>query len=146
MANQHDGNGSGNGNGYKYEPLLDGKAIRLLNLYPGSIDETIRCSLTVTEIDSGYLQYEAISYAWGSPVRSRSIVCNSQALKITESLFTALQRFRFDHHVRALWADAICIDQENTAERSSQINLMGQIYRNASKVLVWLGHEEDAVV
>jgi len=38
-----------------------------------------------------------------------------------------------------LWIDAICINQENSLEKGHQIKLMGQIYKNASRVLVWLG-------
>ena len=38
-----------------------------------------------------------------------------------------------------LWVDAICIDQTNDAERSSQVWLMDQTYRDAVCVSVWLG-------
>lgn len=38
-----------------------------------------------------------------------------------------------------VWADAICIDQTNDAERSSQVRLMDQTYRDAVCVSVWLG-------
>lgn len=44
--------------------------------------------------------------------------------------------------------DAVCIDQQNNEEKSTQIPLMGQIYRSASKVLAWLGEggiEEGAI-
>jgi hypothetical protein len=43
---------------------------------------------------------------------------------------------------RTIWVDAICIDQSNPDERSQQVQLMGQIYRNAQRVLVWLGHSD----
>ncbi len=41
-----------------------------------------------------------------------------------------------------LWVDAICIDQSNILERSHQVALMGDIYRRAEKVIVWLSPKE----
>ncbi|KAJ8112922.1 hypothetical protein OPT61_g4827 [Boeremia exigua] len=40
---------------------------------------------------------------------------------------------------RALWVDAVCIDQRNVQERSSQVRMMYKIYFQAEQVLVWLG-------
>jgi hypothetical protein len=37
------------------------------------------------------------------------------------------------------WIDAICIDQNNDDEKSSQVALMGEIYTSAYQVVVWLG-------
>jgi hypothetical protein len=42
---------------------------------------------------------------------------------------------------RYFWIDALCIDQDNTSERSHQVQLMGEIYSQADWVLVWLGDE-----
>ncbi|KAF7870193.1 uncharacterized protein EAF02_009383 [Botrytis sinoallii] len=39
------------------------------------------------------------------------------------------------------WIDAICINQDDLDERSQQVLLMGSIYKNASRVTVWLGEE-----
>jgi hypothetical protein len=38
-----------------------------------------------------------------------------------------------------LWIDEICINQQDLEERSAQIAIMGDIYRAAQSVLVWLG-------
>lgn len=38
-----------------------------------------------------------------------------------------------------IWIDALCIDQSNDTERQNQIELMGDIYRAATKVHIWLG-------
>lgn len=38
-----------------------------------------------------------------------------------------------------LWADAICIDQQNLKERSNQVQRMGSIYSKAGEALLWLG-------
>jgi hypothetical protein len=42
---------------------------------------------------------------------------------------------------RLLWIDAICIDQTEEAEqeRNQQLQIMGHIYSQAVKVIIWLG-------
>jgi hypothetical protein len=37
----------------------------------------------------------------------------------------------------------VCINQKNTVERSHQVSFMGDIYRNAKKVLVYIGKDSD---
>lgn len=37
------------------------------------------------------------------------------------------------------WIDALCIDQENLAERNHQVTQMGKIYASAYRVVSWLG-------
>lgn len=51
-------------------------------------------------------------------------------------------RVRLDDCVRAVWADAISINQDDIEERGHQVSLMRRIYRRAKKVFIWLG--EDA--
>jgi len=38
-----------------------------------------------------------------------------------------------------LWFDAICINQKYWPERREQLLLMGELYANARKTIVWLG-------
>jgi hypothetical protein len=38
-----------------------------------------------------------------------------------------------------IWIDAVCINQEDVAEKSSQVAMMDQIYSAAQNVIVWLG-------
>ena len=42
-----------------------------------------------------------------------------------------------------MWADAVCINQSDLDERSSQVSIMGDIYKNAQKCQVWLGTVEE---
>lgn len=42
-----------------------------------------------------------------------------------------------------LWIDSICINQEDVEERNSQVKIMGDIYKNASTVVIWLGASDD---
>jgi len=60
-------------------------------------------------------------------------------LAITQNLHSALFRLLLLNKARLIWADAICINQEDTEERSSQARLMKDIYQLASSVIIWLG-------
>ncbi|KAL9596066.1 MAG: hypothetical protein Q9219_006052 [cf. Caloplaca sp. 3 TL-2023] len=110
------------------------------SLLPGRRDQPIICELAVYKV-SDTPSYEAISYVWGDPTVTSQIICNDRNVDITSNLNKALQRFRYDGHERFLWADALCIDQYNLAERAHQVNLMGTIYERADKVLIWLGDD-----
>ncbi|KNG44767.1 ob-fold nucleic acid binding domain [Stemphylium lycopersici] len=133
-------------NPLQYDPLPPDKSIRVLDLAPGSWDEPVHCSLRTVRLNAENLLYEAISYAWGDHTDRKTIVCNDSVFSTTRSLFEALQRFRRIDTIRTLWADAICINQDDTGERTSQVQLMSLIYSKASCVLIWLQHEEDDVV
>ncbi|KAF7905706.1 hypothetical protein EAE99_012007 [Botrytis elliptica] len=56
------------------------------------------------------------------------------AVKTTQR--TSPQKPRFKPET-CLWADALCINQEDLTERNQQVSLMHQIYKHASRILVW---------
>ncbi|KAK2058616.1 HET domain-containing protein [Colletotrichum caudatum] len=124
---------------FEYEPLdLGSRSFRLLMLHPG-ISGEVECDLFQATLEPGNtIPYEALSYAWGSNDLSDSITVNRKRLPVTKSLFHALNHLRHDQ-VRILWVNAVCIDQGNTAERGHQVGQMGDIYREAEQVLIWLG-------
>lgn len=70
-------------------------------------------------------------------------MCNTNSLRVTPNLWDLLHQLRDAQKSHFLWADAICIDQSNVAERSQQVRLMGDIYAKASKVFVWLGVKDS---
>ncbi|MCJ1268791.1 hypothetical protein MMC22_008679 [Lobaria immixta] len=44
-----------------------------------------------------------------------------------------------------IWIDAICINQQDPIERGAQVSIMGDVYRAAHSVVVWLGpHDKQA--
>lgn len=55
-------------------------------------------------------------------------------------------RNRYEQHENAtslqrlVWIDALCINQDEMAERASQVKLMGRIYQKAADVKIWLGN------
>jgi hypothetical protein len=40
-----------------------------------------------------------------------------------------------------IWIDALCINQRDETEKSKQVQMMGQIYKKAAMVLMWLGSD-----
>ncbi|KAI0839750.1 heterokaryon incompatibility protein-domain-containing protein [Hypoxylon sp. FL0890] len=48
------------------------------------------------------------------------------------------------HQQRPIWIDAICINQQDRAEKENQVKLMDKIYANATTVKVWLGEASAA--
>jgi len=67
---------------------------------------------------------------------------------VTENVLTILQHLRHETQGRCLWIDALCIDQNNDAEKSLQVPLMRLIYAKAQAVIIWLGyegHEDEAL-
>ncbi|KAF2840686.1 HET-domain-containing protein [Patellaria atrata CBS 101060] len=131
---------------YEYEPLPTGNYIRLLELRPGKANSRLLCQLRSVPISEAP-SYSAISYAWGHTKEREDILCEGRRLSITPNLGDALRRFRSTERSRFLWADNICIDQNNVLERGHQVKLMASIFESAAEVLIWLGaDEEDAAI
>ncbi|KAH6839287.1 heterokaryon incompatibility protein-domain-containing protein [Alternaria alternata] len=88
------------------------------------------------------LDYDAISYVWGSAPASVTVKCNGRPLVVTS---TALEMLHYLHQyqknttTRKIWIDAICINQEDEEEKGIQIPLMREIYSRARAVVVWMG-------
>ncbi|KAI0442937.1 heterokaryon incompatibility protein-domain-containing protein [Xylaria telfairii] len=129
---------------YEYTAIVAPQTIRLMHLHPGSETDPIHISLVVTALDS-VPDFESISYCWGSEQGKRQVTCDGASLSITNSLFTGLEYFRYADRSRTLWADAICINQADVVEKSSQVLLMPHIYSQATCTLVWLGVADDPV-
>ncbi|KAK4135734.1 HET-domain-containing protein, partial [Trichocladium antarcticum] len=118
------------------------REIRLLHLQPGQGTEEAdelqtECRLSVVSLDSNP-SYEALSYRWGS--RTSTVLVDGHEVVVPENLDEALRRFRLDGRERVLWADAVCIDQSQVAERNAQVALMADIYKTCERCLVWMGN------
>ncbi|KAJ8126832.1 hypothetical protein O1611_g6807 [Lasiodiplodia mahajangana] len=116
--------------------------IRLLELLPGRPSDDIRCVLTTHPLLPGVVKYEALSYVWGDPDVTKPISVNGDSLQVTVNLRSALRHLRRTNKSRILWVDAICIDQSDPDERAYQVSFMGDIYRSAKRVIIWLGQSD----
>lgn len=136
-----------------YKPLdtSNANSFRILKLQPGDKDASIVCNLIHSRLDVRPRRrrrrkqpaYEAISYVWGSSDKTIPIYCNGKRLYITESLRDALVRVRLPDRPRMVWADSVCIDQDNLPEKGHQVQFMGKIYSSASRVLICLGNDDE---
>jgi hypothetical protein len=62
---------------------------------------------------------------------------------ITTNLESALRRLRLVQDPRIIWADALCINQQDVDERSTRVALIGRIYEDCREVQIWLGEEDN---
>lgn len=103
----------------------------------------IECQLLLSEIASGAIDYEAVSYTWGTAKDVDFVLIDGQRVKIGLNLSLILRDLRLPDTERTLWIDAICINQDDNGERSHQVQRMGNIYRHAWQVLFCLGRPTE---
>ena len=137
---------------YQYQPLQKWQT-RLIRLLPGIFDAPIECELFVADViaQPGFgvlelgqvVEYEAVSYSWGWPKRTAPVICNQRACFVPPTLRDAFRYLRRVHEQRWLWCDALCINQEDFAEKSKQIQIMLLIFSKAKRVIAWLGRSKD---
>lgn len=88
--------------------------------------------------------YVAISYVWGqstTPVLAR---INGRDLPIGRNISQALRHLRRKDTSIRIWADAVCIDQQNSKERNHQVQQMRNIYAPSSETIVYLGDNDGS--
>ena len=155
---------------YEYSALDESASeIRLMTLLPGRFEDDISITIETVVLTKEHIpQYEALSYVWGSPEnpmdisvkarkpkRSKSVsllgrsrrrrleACSHGTISVTQNLTTALPYLRMRDRPRVLWFDAICVNQQDIAERGQQVKRMAAVYSMASPVIVWLGPESQ---
>lgn len=114
--------------------------IRILILEPGVDNDGLAGRLEVVNLTQAHRSFEAISYVWGSDIKDQSITIGGKEMAITTSLRDSLRQTRWPDKPRALWADAICINQEDDKEKGHQVWLMGRIYKASRCTLICLGY------
>lgn len=125
-----------------YSPLPAGKWIRLLKLEPGELDAPLHCELTTFHLSSAP-SYEAISYVWGDPAKTRALICQDSIKEVTINLDHALRRMRSLARVHLVWADAVCINQADDKEKAHQVGMMEEVYAAARRVQIFLGDKNS---
>jgi len=131
-----------------YSPLVRPESmIRLLKIKRGIFRaDSVDCELVDFDINIAP-DYGALSYCWGPPPDDCKFLCNGKVFYGRASLERALKRLRAGfmpgEREEYIWADAICINQRDLAEKNSQIRLMERIYSNAATVYVDLGDTQD---
>ena len=136
---------------YVYNALRDGRDIRLMRFSYSEIDKIIVCSLFPKPLDTivaSPAKYYALSYVWGDPNETITVLCDGKSLDITKNLHALLLELCDNWEVEPdiseyFWADAICINQADDAEKTQQVRLMQDIYHHADGVIAWLGEATE---
>jgi hypothetical protein len=131
-----------------YAPLdRSRREIRLIEIL--STKPKIVCNLTTVSLDQDP-EFSALSYLWGDTGKTEAITVNGVEQLITSSLANALEYVPY-HWKNAfterepkscrLWADALCINQDDELEKGHQVQLMKFIYPAAEIVFSCLDIE-----
>jgi hypothetical protein len=131
---------------YRSLPLGE---IRLLKLHTGKLDRELEYALVTCRPDAE--KYTALSYTWGTEPCTTSIKVSAHGqtyeIPVRPNLESALRHLRarppFSEESQLLWVDAVCINQDDSGERNTQVAMMADIYNKAQSVMVWLGEERD---
>ncbi|KAJ9607437.1 hypothetical protein H2200_008510 [Cladophialophora chaetospira] len=140
---------------FSYDEIT--RADHRIRLFKVSTDteEPLRCIIKTFDADKCPTTYEALSYTWTIPTsnveKPRKILLNEKEFVVQENLYNFLKRISqgsIDDNGQPLrpsylWIDAICINQESTTEKSSQVQHMGRVYERAQRVLAWLGEGDE---
>jgi hypothetical protein len=124
-----------------YEPLdVENCEIRMLRILPGPLHSVIKCTMTKTSLINP-IKYAALSYCWGDPNFTTTIIVNNIPTQVRINLAEALQQLR-ENGVHRIWADALCINQADRQEKSNQIRVMKLVYERAEFTYAWIGKED----
>lgn len=149
----------------RIEPPIE---TRLIYLHPGGFHDCIYCTIYHANIleKRPQTEYTALSYVWGDAIQKKTIQLGYHQLptsettrtwsfapslgadcykpfQVTKNLEKALRHLRDGASGRILWVDAICINQSDSKEKISQVQSMGDVYKNAIEVRIWLGSLND---
>ena len=134
---------------FEYRKLPKGRYIRVLHLLPSpNFHDPIQCDLEEFSLDSSSDQqrgFRAVSYVWGSQDRTELVSCEGKTFLTTRSCDLVLRNLRQKQNACRLWIDAICISQKSTEERNQQVLLMGDIFKSARQVYIWLGQGSQEI-
>ena len=101
------------------------KEIRILKLKPSkSIDDDPDCVMYTTPVAGA--SFAAISYVWGSPKHQKQMTINGHRISVGRNAHTALRYVRDTQVEKHIWIDALCINQDDLAERSQQVSFMAR--------------------
>jgi Heterokaryon incompatibility protein (HET) len=128
---------------YTWEPPFpDGM---VLPTSPGeTLDAETRYQTRITSSTSTHSSKNTINSPDTEETKGLSIInVNSTAMAIQHNLCLAILHLRSPTHTLDLWVDAVCINQKDKIEVSSQVSLMSLIYSRAQTVVAWLGPKES---
>ncbi|KAF5724960.1 heterokaryon incompatibility protein [Fusarium mundagurra] len=128
---------------FHYTSLPD-HHIRLLKLTKCSdVSGRIAFDFLPISLETLNSAYTALSYSWGSDIKTDRIWHEDSYLDITASAMAIVSAVSKQTNPPYIWIDALCIDQCNMAEKNIQVRLMNKIYARANKVVAWLPYTPE---
>jgi hypothetical protein len=132
-----------------YTPLKERDEFRLIRLKPRiykhrtTSAQTVAVFCTLEHSFVGKIPYVALSYVWGDENDRRLIFVNDEPVQIGINLEKALRELRHGTEDVILWADQLCINQDDNIEKSQQVQQMKSFYAQADHVIAWIGPAAD---
>ncbi len=116
------------------------------------IDVQHACVVELADVDLSSLEYATLSYVWGRITRLTLQTQNRLDLQKRGSLDKSVGNTIWDAmqftnllEIRYLWVDALCIIQNDDADKAMQIGGMGAIYSNSHlTIIAAAGRDADA--
>ncbi|KAI1430736.1 heterokaryon incompatibility protein-domain-containing protein [Xylaria sp. CBS 124048] len=131
------------------------RAFRVIRLLPSGrssflpFREILNMEIIERDVDDVASEYDTLSYCWGAGAADRevNVVVSGddgdgdlrRSLYISGSLEAALLSLAREPKRRPIFADQICINQRDNAEKVQQVGLMGEIYARSASTVVWIG-------
>lgn len=142
---------------FHYNSTLKERQIRVMYIecHNGVDFQNSLLGVKLVEENLDTAEFDALSYVWGDQATRIHIKCNGKSVTIGQSLHAAMMEFRLRLRrgrgrdgvkIRGLWADAICINQNDETEKTAQVRMMRDIYKAAKFTIIWLGPLEDGDV
>jgi hypothetical protein len=116
--------------GFEYSSLARvSEQIRLVKLLPQSQNNPHIAAEFLPPVSlSSAAPYEALSSTWGEKKLLSTIQLDRRDFNVTPNLLAALTALQYADKPRTPWIDAICIDQDDDADKEYQVSFMGRIY------------------
>jgi hypothetical protein len=125
--------------GFVYEPLSTPKSLRFIKVLPSLKEGCIQVDIWES-LET--IPYRCLCYVWGYQTEKYPLLLNDQTMLVGKNLheFLAVATQRFPG--QAVWIDALCINQNNYTKKSAQVQQKGKVYKEATRVLGWLGKDD----
>ncbi|KAK4493825.1 hypothetical protein PRZ48_015010 [Zasmidium cellare] len=123
-------------------------SIRLIKIDPSS--SAVDIHLTLSHQNRYFekpARYTAIWYPAATPDAERKpVTLNGRTRTLPLEAWNVLSAI-CEHHDRddSYWIDAVCINQQDEAEKRFHLQQLENIFSSANKVILWLGASDQAV-
>lgn len=125
-----------------YSDLNHFSDIRIFRVLRDNGSDHIECQLQDISLNKKSVSYTALSYVWGNESQRSWLCVNGSQVQVPTNLISFLEMLQNEGIAidQLFWANAICINQTDHAEKSNQVRKMKTIFENADHVYAWLGN------